>query len=202
MKKLTKKEIYKQYGIDVIDGKLESPLGLVNPPLIDGNSKIGKGVWHFSTLPANIDFNVNVNGNSMTVRGTCPCKCPGCYAMTGNFRYQSVKDSLAVRTVLARDYMAWTENAINAQIAAENIKIIRIHASGDFFNMGYALMWRRIAENNPSVLFWTYTKNKECQSVFDGLGNANIVKSVIPGKGFNFGHCDYILACYEYLKNA
>ena len=28
----------------------------------------------------------------------------------------------------------------------------------------------------------------------------NVVKSIIPGKGFNFGHCDYILGLYEFLR--
>lgn len=196
----SKKEIYAQHGIELKDGKINSPIGYINPLLVDGNSKIGKGVFHFSTLPANVDFTVNVNGKAMTVKGTCPCRCAGCYAMSGNFRYQSVKDGLAVRTLIARDYMDYCEKAINAQIKADKVKIIRIHASGDFFSYEYALMWKRIAENNPDVLMWTYTKNKACQDVFNGLANANIVKSVIPGKGFNFGHCDYILSCYEYLK--
>ena len=175
----SKKEIYAQHGIELKDGKINSPIGFINPLMVDGNSKIGKGVFHFSTLPANVDFSVNVNGKAMTVKGTCPCRCAGCYAMSGNFRYQSVKDSLAIRTVIARDYMDYCEKAINAQIQADKVKIIRIHASGDFFSYEYALMWKRIAENNPNVLMWTYTKNKACQDVFNGLANANIVKSVI-----------------------
>lgn len=32
------------------------------------------------------------------------------------------------------------------------------------------------------------------------MKNANIVKSVIPGIGFNFGHCDYIINAYYTLK--
>ena len=202
MKKETKKEIYARYGIEYRAGKLVSPIGEISPLLVDGNSKIGAGVWHFSTLPANISFSVNVCGKRMEVCGTCPCKCIGCYAMAGNFRYQNVKDSLAVRTVIAREYMEWFERAINAQILADNIKLVRIHASGDFFSMEYAETWKRIARNNPAVRFWTYTKRTECEGVFDGLENANIVKSIIPHMGVNFGHCDYVLACYEYLKKA
>ena len=199
---MNKKEIYAREGIRYENGKIESPLGMINPLLIDGNSKIGKGVYHFSMLPGNVYYTVYVCSKELKVLGTCPCLCQGCYARTGNFRYQSVKDSLGLRTVIARDYMEYCERAINAQIRADNIKIIRIHASGDFFSREYAEMWKRIAANNPAVRFWTYTKNTACEDVFDGLENANIVKSVIPGKGFNFGHCDYILACYEFLKQA
>lgn len=202
MKKLTKKEIYSAYGIDYENGKILVPnYGYVNPLLIDGNEKIGKGVWHFSTLPTNQSFICTVNEIKVDVIGTCPCSCIGCYAMSGNYRYQSTKDSLALRTVIARNHLDFCEKAINAQIEAENIKAIRIHASGDFFSVEYAEMWKRIATKNSSVVFWTYTKNKACESIFGGLENANIVKSVIPTKGFNFGHCDYILSTYEYLKS-
>lgn len=50
------------------------------------------------------------------------------------------------------------------------------------------------------LLIWTYTKIKEYETLFDGLNNANVVKSVINGVGFNFGHCDYIIATYKKLK--
>ena len=139
---------------------------------------------------------------SFDVMGTCPCNCPGCYAMTGNYRYESTVKSLAVKTILAREYPEFTRRAIMAQIKADNIQFIRIHASGDFFSSEYVQLWKDIANAFPGVTFWTYTKNRDAENAFNDIANTNIVKSVIPGKGFNFGHCDYILSCYEYLKNA
>lgn len=38
-------------------------------------------------------------------------------------------------------------------------KIVRIHVSGDFFSMAYFEAWIQIAENNPDVLFYAYTKS-------------------------------------------
>jgi|TARA_R110000822_G_scaffold179182_2_gene319029 hypothetical protein len=38
-------------------------------------------------------------------------------------------------------------------------KIIRIHVSGDFFNQKYFNAWVRIANNNPHILFYAYTKS-------------------------------------------
>lgn len=133
MKKESKKEIYARYGIsyDNKTGKISSPIGTHRPLLIDGNKKIGKGVYHFSMLPANIYFEVKVCGKPMVVHGTCPCRCTGCYALTGNYRFKSTKNSLAIRTVLAREYLDYTEKAIQAQIEADNISIVRIHAAGD-----------------------------------------------------------------------
>lgn len=41
---------------------------------------------------------------------------------------------------------------------------------------------------------------KEYETLFDSLQNGNIVKSVIDGIGFNFGHCGYIIDTYKKLK--
>lgn len=203
MARITKKDIYAAHGITFDGRHISSPAGMIPPVLVDGNSKIGRGVWHFSTLPGTAEHSAVINGYPINAKGTCPCNCVGCYAMAGNFKkYASVRDWLALKTWLARYHMAWLERAIMAQIEADKIKFVRIHASGDFFNMDYAAMWQRIARAFPSVIFWTYTKFREAESAFDGLDNANIVKSVIPGKGKNYGHCDYILALYEYLREA
>lgn len=61
-------------------------------------------------------------------------------------------------------------------------------------------MWHDIAHDFRSFETWTYTKMKKYETLFDDLPNANIVKSVIPGIGFNFGHCDYIINAYYTLK--
>ena len=193
--------IYKKYGISTNAGKLVSQIGNVPAMLVNGNEKIGKGIYHFSTLPGTKEYTVTINGKEYKTIGTCVCDCVGCYAMTGNYRYANTINNIGIRNVLARDFMDWIEKAINAQIEAEQIKFVRIHASGDFFNLAYAGMWLRIAKAFPGTTFWTYTKNKDCESIFDGIENANIVKSVIPGIGVNFGHCDYILSCYEHLKS-
>ena len=54
MKKESKKSVYARYGIEYANGKIKSEkYGFVNEMLIDGNAKIGKGCYHFSTLPTN-----------------------------------------------------------------------------------------------------------------------------------------------------
>ena len=200
--KINKKAVYAAHGIKYENGKIESPLGMISPLLIDGNAKLGKGVWTFSTRPGAVDHAATVNGEAVTVRGTCPCTCKGCYAMTGFYRFSSTVNALALRTILAREYVDFTRRAITAQIIADDIKLLRIHAAGDFFGREYVEMWREIVKASPACLFWTYTKNREAEAAFDDLSNINIVHSIIPGKGFNFGHCDYILRVYEELKAA
>lgn len=182
--------------------KIESPIGQVNEMLINGNAKIGKGVYHFSTLPGNSEYTFECNGKQYKTTGTCAGLCDGCYATRGNYRYASSVNALGIRTYLARNCLEWLENEINREIKAHNVKTIRIHASGDFFNQDYVDMWRRIVADNPTVTFWTYTKRIQYETAFDEYENANIVKSLIPGYGFNFGHCGYIETCYNELKAA
>lgn len=200
MARLTRAMIYKSFGIEFKKGKIFHPvLGWINPLLVNGNEKIGKGIWHFSTLPTNEFFEVYINFVKYVLKGTCPCHCVGCYATSGNYNYQNVKDSLGVKTWLVYNDLDYVKKAIQAQIIADKIEFVRIHASGDFFSMEYVGMWHDIAKENAGVTFWTYTKLKQAENAFDDLPNANIVKSVIPHKGVNYGHCDYILALYEYL---
>ena len=199
-KKMSKKAIYAEYGIEFKDGKINAPVfGWINPLLINGNAKLGKGVYTFSTLPTNQIFTVEINGMSFDVKGTCPCHCNGCYATKGFYNMPSVIISNAIKTILCRDYLDFVKRAIIAQIKADGVKLCRIHASGDFFSLEYITMWKEIAIVCGECVFWSYTKNTQAENAFDDVSNVNIVKSLIHGYGFNFGHCDYILKVYRAL---
>ena len=201
MKKTSKKTIYAIYGIEYANGKIYSPVfGWINPLLVDGNAKLGKGVWTWSTLPSNQIFAVEINGTIHYAIGTCPCNCKGCYAQTGFYNMPSVKQSNAIKTIIAREYMDFMKRAIIAQIKADGILLCRIHASGDFFSEEYINAWREIVKACGNCTFWTYTKNADAENAFADCNNINIVKSVIHGFGFNFGKCEYILRVYKALK--
>ena len=195
--KLSKKAIYAQYGITYKDGKILCPDGQFHPELLkDGNSKTGAAVKTWSMLPG------NKNG------GTCPCTCPGCYAMRGRCAGACVVACYRFNTWLVNNHIDFFRRAIMAQLATFNSTEIRIHAAGDFMTedpAAYANTWHYIAENARGLdgkkhVFWTYTKVEQFETLFDDLDNANIVKSKIKGIGFNFGHCDYIIRAYEMLK--
>lgn len=191
MARLTKKDVYAKYGISYDDGHILYRGTWITELLKEGNSKTGKRVYTWSMLPG--------------TAGTCVCDCDGCYAKTGFYKTTSVNDSLEFNTALVNDDLDFFENAINAQLETLKAGQIRIHAAGDFNTKEpekYAATWRRIAEKNTSFVFWTYTKMRQFESLFDDLNNANIVKSIINGTGYNFGHCDYIIKVYTMLKNA
>ena len=201
IKRKSKREYYAARGIEFKrengQEKILSPyFGWISPLLINGNEKLGKDVWTYSILPSNKTFTLTIDGVEFTICGTCPCNCPGCYAQAGNYNFPSCVESLARKTYLVYNYLKWVESAIIAQIEADNIKFCRIHAAGDFFSMEYIGLWKNVCIACPGCQFWTYTKNKAAENAFDGMGNINIVKSLIPGIGVNYGTCAYILETY------
>ena len=200
--KLTKKEIYAAHGV-VFDGeKILCPeFGYRQPLLKEGNTKTGKKVFTWSTLPTNKEFTLVINGKEYNVNGTCPCHCKGCYATKGKFNCDCVMESLAVNTILIRNYPDFVTEALIAQIEADRLENVRIDAAGDIEN-GMITVFRKVAEACPQVNFWSYTKNKDAENAFDDIANTNIVKSIIPNIGFNFGHCDHIINAYNKLVEA
>lgn len=201
MKKELKKSIeslgLKTYGEAImIDGTLY-PL-----PLVEGNDKIGN-VWHASTLPTDKTFNIELGGENVSVCGTCPTHCEGCYGTKGNYqRFPAIYQLLGLRTLFLKKYPDIYFKVAVFQIIAENIQLIRLHATGDFIR-GEASGWYNIFKALPNVKGWTYTKCKFTKEIkaLDSLDNFNIVKSIIKGCGFNFGHIDYLLKTYNRLTD-
>lgn len=160
--------------------------------LVNGNSKIGKNVYHFSTLPT------CENG------GTCFCTCEGCYGTKGNYNFVSTRKALTLRTNIVRSDLNWFIAEIIREILSHKIKYVRIHATGDFFSKEYTNAWIIIASVCKDTKFWTYTKSyghgfDDTLNTLNSLPNVNIVQSLVPGCGFNFGHCEYVLDTYYKL---
>lgn len=204
MSKATKKDIYAKHGIEFKSGKIVSPIGNICELLKEGNDKTGKTVYTFSLLPGNCEFIIDINGITYHIKGTCICKCEGCYAMTGHYNHDNTIRSMAINTYLVNYHIEFVYRCIMAQLEYIEQGEVRIHAAGDFNTINpeeYTNLWHTVAEKNSSFLFWTYTKIKKYETLFDDLDNANIVKSVIPGIGINYGHCDYIINAYYTLKD-
>ena len=203
VKQPTKKECYAKQGIQFKDGKILSPIGWICELLKDGNTKTGQLVVTFSLLPGTMDITIEINGTVITLKGTCVCDCKGCYAKTGHYRQNTAVKSMAINTYLVNNHLDFVKAAISAQLEYLGRGEVRIHAAGDFNTAdpeAYATMWHDIAAKYMAFRYWTYTKIKKFENLFDDLKNANIVKSVIPGIGFNFGTCEYIINAYYTLK--
>jgi len=202
-RKLTKRECYAKQGIQ-FDGKhILSPLGWINELLKQGNVKLGKTVYTFSLLPGKAEYSAVISGEYIVAVGTCCCVCDGCYAMTGHYRQASARRSMIINTTLVNLYLDFVRRAITAQLEWIGKGECRIHAAGDFNTKNpeeYAAMWHDIVTRFPNIRFWTYTKVKRFETLFDDVKNANVVKSIVPGMGKNYGHCDYIMTLYYGLR--
>lgn len=197
--------IYRKHGIEFKNGHILSPIGPVCELLKEGNDKTGKQVYTFSVLPGTGEYSADVNGRVITENGTCCCDCTGCYAKTGRYVTAGVIRSMVINTYLVNKHLDFVRRCIAAQLEYIGRGEVRIHAAGDFNTDNadkYAAMWHDIAATYTAFRYWTYTKVKRFESLFDDLKNANIVKSVIPHVGINYGHCDYIINAYYTLRAA
>lgn len=201
MKAATKKAIiaagFKVYGSMVMIDDVLYPL-----PLVQGNDKLGNAVWHSSTLPTNETITCKDKaGNEYSEKGTCPVMCEKCYGLTGRYKMDSNKFTVMMRTRLLRKYPEIYFLLVRIQIECEDIEKLRIHAVGDFIP-GEAAGFRDVLKDFPAVKAWTYTKCQYTDEIrqLDSLHNCNVVKSVIPGCGFNFGTVAYIANMFYRLK--
>lgn len=150
--------------------------------LLRQNAELRKvGVFNW-TLPAHV---VTLSDGSRF--NTCPHAgaCGRiCYAKFGTFQFPAVKAShLANLEFVLNDPDGW-QTQINEELLARRFrqsgqphdlicdetdpflvdwimrggKAVRIHDSGDFFAWDYLMRWSKIAETNPSILFYAYTK--------------------------------------------
>lgn len=82
-----------------------------------------------------------------------------CYAMRSERQYPSTalmrwNNYNTLINCSSADEMAQVlENSL-----PKNVEIVRIHASGDFFNGTYFRAWLKVIENHPSIFFYAYTK--------------------------------------------
>lgn len=202
-KRVSKKEFFAAYGLEYVRGKLLAPWGeLVNMPLTYGSKTHCYG---FSTLAGTIEWNVVFNNEHVSMNGTCVCQCKDCYGCNGRYCMPSVKNANAWRTFAARYFMDWLKRAIIAQVnwgtSGKPLEIVRVHTTGDFFSNDYIQMWKDVKAACPDTDMWTYTKNPSAENAFDNVDGFNIVKSIVPCIGINYGKCDYIIKAYNKLKS-
>jgi len=115
---------------------------------------------------------------------TCPfatelCKNI-CYAKNGCYVFKNVKNSME------KNYsFSLSDNFVDQickELSSGKIPVVRIHASGDFYSVKYAEKWLEIAQKNPLVKFYAYTRSwvsKDFYEIFDelqGLENFTLLR--------------------------
>ncbi len=126
-----------------------------------GNTKLKKTAKEFDVKIFN--FSIPAGNDKASGKITCPFagSCLSlCYAKKGMYRFGNVERALSKR------YEASKESNFVERISNELSKVkkgkqiyVRIHDSGDFYSPAYFQKWVQIAELNPSVRFYAYTKS-------------------------------------------
>lgn len=126
-----------------------------------GNTKLKKTAAEFGVTIFN--FSIPAGNDKKTGKITCPFagSCLSlCYAKKGMYRFGNVERALSDR------YEASKKDNFVDLITDELSKVkskkqiyVRIHDSGDFYSPAYFEKWVKIAENNPAVRFYAYTKS-------------------------------------------
>lgn len=139
-----------------------------------GNDKIGKMIWSFSTLPGNEEHLLYIkDGILLTdVPGTCTHHCEtcfdsGCYAVnSAKLHHNAVVKAWAENTLLLRSGKVF--DMLDDFIAGKNsdpenpkITIFRINVSGEITDCAELVRWNELAAKHPEVRFGIYTKNYE-----------------------------------------
>ena len=136
--------------------------------LLGQNSKLKKdNIWQFD-LPAY---------KSKTGMITCPNakSCiANCYARQGTYVFSNVqaKYEYNLEISLRHDFVEIMDKEIKSK---KKLKVLRPHSSGDYYSREYAQKWIKIAELNPSIMFYSYTKS---WNLFFGLTLPNNFKLI------------------------
>ena len=113
--------------------------------LAQGNGKLGQSIHHFD-LPA------------VT---TCPGRSPACeavcYANHGRFHTNLVRERL--RCCWQQSQREDFADRMVDEIRRKGVLVVRIHVSGDFFDVPYTKKWLSVFQQCPAAKFYFYTRS-------------------------------------------
>lgn len=156
-----------------------------------GNSKIGKTIYSFSTLPGNHAHMLYAKGELLTdVPGTCTDLCEGCFGAcyavnSAKLHHNAVIQAWAENTILLRNKPDVLFDQINALINEKNKKFYdtrnpkdlrittwRWNVSGEIQHVSELALMNALAKKHPEVQFSIYTKNfVALGKLLDTIGN-------------------------------
>lgn len=123
-----------------------------------GNSKLGN-IHTFSLPPC------------ITCPGETEVCAANCYGKKGHFRRSNVKSSHAANHKAVKK-----DNFVSKmvdEIQRKNVKTLRIHVTGDFFDAPYIRKWIAVAEQCPDVTFYAYTRSWRIKRLMPALTDFN-----------------------------
>ena len=148
---------------DIKKVKYESYLtGDTHVHIQDGNRKVGKGIYTINLLAGDTPLTKDDGTQLTNISGTCAGCCSNCngncYAIkTQLFRNKNIP-SWADNTILATQETETFFKEIQQFIDRSMVAAIRFHAFGEIPSYEYLLYMIKLADNNPTIMFYTYTK--------------------------------------------
>lgn len=153
----------------------------------NGNKKTGKGIYLVNLLPGSEPLTKKDGTQLTNIQGSCVGCCENCcesdcYAIRYTvFHHNSCVPSYADNTVLARHDVDTFFDELQQFIDRSMVAAIRYHAAGEIVSYKYLCKMAEIAENNPTIIFYTYTKRYAWLEKYvkeNGSFPANLVISV------------------------
>jgi hypothetical protein len=127
--------------------------------LTNGNRELkadGIFTWSLPALAAKLS-----TGKNMLVCPSAGVCANLCYARSGTYNFSNVKAAHTRNLELILDNPIGWKIRLNEELKTKRYqggKSVRIHDSGDFFSDAYFELWLDIANDNPDVFFYAYTK--------------------------------------------
>lgn len=90
-----------------------------------------------------------------------------CYAMQHHYLRSNVKTALDrnYQESLRKDFVVLMGGWIRSLFA----RVVRVHASGEFYNAEYVHKWIEIAKRNPNIVFYAYTRSWRDPEIYEAL---------------------------------
>jgi hypothetical protein len=98
---------------------------------------------------------------------TCPSAgacAKGCYATQGAYIWSNVNAAYEKRleATLTDQFIDLAQQELDLWLKRAKRQqkqlVVRVHDSGDYYNIGYINRWFRVMQNNPDIVFYSYTK--------------------------------------------
>lgn len=117
-----------------------------------------------------------------------------CFSATQENIFPVVRKQREYNFNLLRSLKSSEEMAelIHVSLPNPKKKIIRIHVSGDFFNINYLKAWILVAQRNPNLTFYAYTKSLTYW--IEELNNIPVNLKLTASKG---GKNDHLIEQYN-----
>lgn len=131
--------------------------------LVNGNNKVGKGIWCFNTLPGDEPLSNSTKGKLTNIRGTCSGCCDGCankcYAIRdGKLHHNSCIPAWSKNTLLARYNIDGMFAQLKSSLMKKKAAVLRWHSAGEIESYNYLLHMVKLAVDMPQTQFYCYTK--------------------------------------------